>query len=130
MLGKFYGRSDERLADFTCELTVALARELGLETRFVRSSSLPAQGTKTDRLLDILTQLRATRYVSGPTAKDYLEMVKFEQARIEVEFMNYDYPEYPQLYGRFEPRVSILDLLFMVGPDAGSYIWPRTDQTK
>jgi len=130
MLGKFYGRSDERLADFTCELTVALARELGLETRFVRSSTLPAQGTKTDRLLDILTQLRATRYVSGPTAKDYLEMVKFEQARIEVEFMNYDYPEYPQLYGRFEPRVSILDLLFMVGPDAGSYIWPRTDQTK
>ena len=39
--------------------------------------------------------------------------------------MNYDYPEYPQLYGRFEPRISILDLLFMVGPDAGSYIWPR-----
>ena len=109
---------------------MALARELGLETRFVRSSTLPAQGTKTDRLLDILTQLRATRYVSGPTAKDYLEMVKFQQARIEVELMNYDYPEYPQLYDRFEPRVSILDLLFMVGPDAGSYIWPHADQTK
>ena len=130
LLEEFYARHDSLLADFTCELTVALARELGLETRFVRSSTLPAQGTKTDRLLDILTQLRATRYVSGPTAKDYLEMVKFQQARIEVELMNYDYPEYPQLYDRFEPRVSILDLLFMVGPDAGSYIWPHADQTK
>ncbi len=32
--------------------------------------------------------------------------------------MSYDYPTYPQLSQPFEAQVSILDLLFMVGPDA------------
>jgi hypothetical protein len=126
VLEKFYTRRDELLADFTCDLTVALARELGLErTRFVRSSTLPAQGTKTDRLLSLLTHLDATHYVSGPSAKDYLELDKFAAAGIRVEFMAYDYPEYPQLHGAFEPAVSILDLLFNAGPDAARFIWSK-----
>jgi len=36
--------------------------------------------------------------------------------------MLYDYPEYPQLYPPYDPHVSILDLLFMTGPDARKYI--------
>jgi hypothetical protein len=126
MLEKFYGRSDEMLADFTCELTVALARELGLETRFVRSSTLPAQGTKTDRLLSILGHLGAKHYISGPSAKEYMELDKFEAAGIGVEFVTYSYPEYPQLYGAFEPAVTILDLIFNTGPEAPKYIWKQS----
>ena len=124
MLAEFYSRQDQFLADFTCDFTVALARLLGIDnTRFVRSSTLPAQGTKTERLLSILTHLGARHYISGPSAKDYIEMDRFNEAGITVEYMNYDYPEYPQLYGAFEPQVSILDLLFMTGPAAGEYIW-------
>jgi hypothetical protein len=126
MLEKFYGRSDEMLADFTCELTVALARELGLETRFVRSSTLPAQGTKTDRLLSILGHLGAKHYISGPSAKEYMELDKFEAAGIGVEFVTYSYPEYPQLHGAFEPTVTILDLIFNTGPEAPKYIWKQS----
>jgi hypothetical protein len=124
LLQSFYGRQDVLLADFTCDLTIALARELGiLHTQFIRSSSLPVQGNKTDRLLDILTRLGATHYVSGPSAKDYMELDKFAAAGISVEFMVYEYPPYPQLQGVFEPAVTILDLLFNVGPDAPKYIW-------
>ena len=43
-------------------------------------------------------------------------------AGITVEFMTYDYPEYPQLHGAFEARLSILDLLFMVGSEAPRYM--------
>ncbi len=48
---------------------------------------------------------------------------KFDEAGITFEYMNYDYPEYPQLYSPFDPQVTTLDILFMVGPDAGGYIW-------
>jgi WbqC-like protein len=124
MVEEFYVRQDRLLADFTCDSTIALARALGIHgTRFIRSSSLQAQGTKTERLLSILTQLGAKHYISGPSAKDYIEMDRFNQAGITVEYMNYGYPEYPQLYGPFEPQVSILDLLFMTGPAAAGYIW-------
>jgi hypothetical protein len=37
--------------------------------------------------------------------------------------MSYEgYPQYPQLHGPFEPAVSVLDLLFNVGPDVPQYL--------
>ena len=35
--------------------------------------------------------------------------------------MSYSYPEYPQLYPPYDPQVSILDLLFMLGPRSREY---------
>ena len=124
MLEEHYKRHPQMLADFTIDLTIALAKELGIEsTRFVRSSSLNAQGTKTDRLLSILQALRITHYISGPSAKDYLEEDKLQSAGISLEYIAYEYPEYPQPYPPFDPYVSVLDLLFMTGPQASRYIW-------
>ena len=37
--------------------------------------------------------------------------------------MSYDYPEYDQLYPPYDAQVSIIDLLLMQGPNAGSLIW-------
>ena len=122
--GPFYQRHDAFLADFTIDFTIALARELGIHhTRFMRSSELNASGEKTDRLIDLLKKVGASHYISGPAARDYIEPEKFEQADISLEYMEYNYPEYPQLYPPFDSFVSILDLLFMTGPDASAYIW-------
>ena len=124
MLEGFYARRPTLLADFTIETTVALARELGISaTRFLRSSALGATGAKTDRLLRVLEAVGATRYISGPSARDYIEADKFERAGIPVEYMNYDYPQYEQLHPPYEPAVSIVDLLVMKGPSAGDFIW-------
>jgi hypothetical protein len=124
LLKELYSRHPDLLADFTIELTVALAKELGIQdTEFIRSSALDAKGSKTDRLLSILQTLGATHYISGPSAKDYLEEEKMDEAGISLEYMAYEYPEYEQLYPPFEPYVSILDLLFMAGPQAPKYIW-------
>lgn len=124
LLKGFYERRPQFLADFAVDLTIALAEALGItQTRYLRSSSLPTDGQKTDRLLSILKNVGATHYISGPSAKEYIEEHKFEEAGITLEYMVYDYPEYPQLHPPFEPHVSILDLLFMTGPKAPCYIW-------
>ncbi|MDX9992037.1 MAG: WbqC family protein [Anaerolineales bacterium] len=123
-LEPFYQRSDPLLADFTIDLTIALARAMGItQTRFMRSSAIPGiSGEKTDRLIQILSSVGAKNYISGPSARDYIEADKFEQAAITLEYMRYNYPEYPQLYSPYDPYVSILDLLFMVGEQALSYL--------
>jgi hypothetical protein len=124
LLENIYSRKDAYLSDFTCFTTELIARHLRIaHTQFERSSKLGAEGTKTDRLIWILKKVGATHYISGPSAADYIEREKFEEAGISLEFMVYDYPEYPQLHGNFQPQVSVLDLLFNVGPDAGRYIW-------
>jgi hypothetical protein len=70
----------------------------------------------TERLVAIASALEATRYISGPAARAYLDTGQFAAAGIDVVWMAYDgYPEYPQLWGGFEPHVSIVDLLLNVG---------------
>jgi len=124
LLEKFYSRRDESIADFAIETTKELARELGIrDTRFMRASELEGiNGQKTDRLIQILTKVGTTHYISGPSARDYIEQEKFEAASISLEYIVYDYPEYPQLYPPFDSNVTIMDLLFMTGEDALKYM--------
>jgi len=130
LLEAFYRRRDKFLADFTIDFTIALTRELGIHhARFMRSSELDVSGEKTDRLIHVLQKVNATHYISGPSAKYYIEPEKFAQAGISLEYMEYNYPEYPQLYLPYDPFVSILDLLFMTGPDALAYITGQTNHT-
>lgn len=127
LIDAFYAGRPERLADFTIETTLALARALGIAgTRFVRSSELGVpSGGRTERLVRILEQVGATRYLSGPSARAYLDEAQLARAGIELSYMVYDYPEYPQLYPPYDPGVSVLDLLFMTGPEAPDYIWGK-----
>ncbi len=128
----FYQHKIDLLSDFTIEQTLALARILGIEkTRFIRSSDLAKKDTlhnnkkqtKTGHLVDLLQEVGASHYISGPAARDYLEENQLADAGISLEYMTYDYPTYDQLYLPFDPQVSVLDLLFMTGPKAGQYIW-------
>ncbi|NWG07803.1 MAG: WbqC family protein [Chloroflexi bacterium] len=123
LLESFFQRRDEFLADFTIETSIILARELGFtSTRFMRSSELSGiEGQKTDRVINVLKRVGATYYICGPSASSYMEPEKFAAAGIPFEYMQYNYPEYPQLYPPYDPYVTIFDTLFMVGPRIGEY---------
>ena len=127
-LEQMYSASPELLADFTIHSTIQLASWLGITAaQFLRSSEMKVSGTKTRRLLEVLQHVGATHYITGPSARDYLDEQLLRESGISVEYMSYDYPEYPQLHPPFEPQVSVLDLLFMTGESAGRYIWGGSD---
>mgnify|MGYP006333670853 CR=1 FL=1 len=67
--------------------------------------------------------------ISGPSAASYIEEDTFRAAGITLEYIEYNYPQYPQLYPPYDPYVTILDLLFMVGNQALSYI-TGSEETK
>jgi len=97
---------------------------LGLNTPLRSSADFPSVEGKTETLVALCRAIGATRYVSGPAARNYIETEYFAQAGIELSFKSYDgYPEYPQQYPPFAHGVTVLDLLFNVGPDAPWYIW-------
>lgn len=92
---------------------------LGIRTRFSRSWDYQAEGDRNGRLLALCRQAGAGTYVSGPAAAGYLDSEAFAAAGIEVVWMDYaGYAPYPQLWGPFEPQVTVLDLLFNCGPAA------------
>ena len=99
---------------------------LDIATPICWSREFEAQGRKTDRLVSLCGAIGATRYLSGPSARDYIEPEKFTHAGIALEWMDYaGYRDYPQLHGTFDPHVSVLDLLFNPGPQAAHYFRRR-----
>jgi hypothetical protein len=97
---------------------------LGITTPILDSSSYHLQGSKSERLLNVCRELGASSYISGPAAREYLDTDLFAAAGIEVEWMSFQYAEYPQLHGDFEAAVSVIDLLFNAGPAAPDLIRP------
>ncbi len=119
-----FRKSYQWLCDLDIDTTQVLADLLGLGGRtFRRSSEMGIAGSQTERLVAIAQSVGASRYVTGPAAADYLDEKQFRDAGMTLEYMRYAYGIYPQLHGPFEPSVSILDLLFMTGPEAGRHIW-------
>ena len=80
-------------------------------------------GDRNERLISMCQQAGATTYVSGPTARAYLDVEAFERSGVRVEWFDYDgYQPYPQLWGPFVHQVTVLDLLFNCGDEARSYL--------
>jgi hypothetical protein len=133
---EYRGRWQERFRECAGEVMLsrvnrrlleAVASELGFRTVFTDAAAYPVTGDRNSRLVDICRAAGATTYLSGPSARVYLDVEQFRAAGILVEFMDYSgYREYPQLHGPFEPSVSILDLLFNVGPEAPAYLSPAS----
>jgi hypothetical protein len=111
--------SEPRLSHINRTLLETVCRLLGIETKLTWSTEYEAQGSRTERVVSLCEQTGAGLYLSGPSARAYIDESLFERARIELSYFDYDgYREYPQLHPPFEHNVTILDLLFNAGPDA------------
>lgn len=96
---------------------------LGINTTISCSWDYVLADGKTERLVDLCTQAGGSEYISGPSAKDYIEKQKFAEMGITLTWFDYTgYPEYPQLWGEFVHGVTILDLLFNCGKKAPQYM--------
>ena len=119
----YVGVREHRLSAINRRFLEGLRDLLGIETPLTPSSDYAGGGRKTERLLGICEAAGATRYLSGPAARAYLDEERFRAAGIEVRWMSYEgYREYPQLHGPFEHGVSVLDLLLNVGDEARAYM--------
>lgn len=124
----YLAENQDMLSNINYTFIAAICRYLGINTTISQSSQYQLIDGKTERLVDICRQAGAGLYVSGPAAKDYLDVALFEQQGIDVGWADYDgYPVYPQQWGGFEPFVSILDLLFNCGPESLLYMKKPTD---
>ncbi|MBX9851159.1 MAG: WbqC family protein [Cytophagaceae bacterium] len=123
ILDFLYDNSIVNLSEYNQRAVKYLADILGMKTKFSDSSAYRAEGERTERLIKILQQAGAEKYVSGPTAKGYLQEELISEAKIKLEYFDYSgYPQYRQLHGAFVHEVSILDLIFNMGKDATKYL--------
>lgn len=114
---------DRRLSDINYKFITAICKFLNINTKISFSRQYELPGGKSENLIAICRQLKANVYLSGPSAKGYLDEDLFGQSGISIQYANYaNYKQYNQLHPPFEHGVSILDLLFSQGPHATDYM--------
>lgn len=119
----YLGNQETLLSKVNYNFITAVCGVLDIKTKFMWSSEFELLEGKTERLLDICRKRNATKYISAPAAKAYMDVALFENEGIAVEFMDYSgYPEYNQLFGEFDHAVSIIDLIFNEGPNASKFM--------
>ncbi|MFJ3046092.1 WbqC family protein [Herbaspirillum chlorophenolicum] len=97
--------------------------KLGIRTHLSSSQNYVLEGDRNQRLVNLCRQAGATEYISGPAAREYLDETLFAQSGIHVTWFDYsNYPPYPQKWGAFEHGVTVLDLLFNMGPSSSRYL--------
>jgi hypothetical protein len=116
-------RSYSHLSPLNREFIEAICRYLGIATRITNCWDYALGEGRTERLVSLAAQAGADEYVSGPSAKSYLDERLFRAGGIKLSWFDYaGYPAYPQLWGAFTHEVSIMDLLFNCGSDAPRYM--------
>ncbi len=94
-----------------------------IRTKFIWSRNFDLKGNKSEKIFNICKELGATDYLSGSSAKNYLEEDLFIKNDIKVNWLDYsNYKIYPQLHGKFEHQVSIIDLILNVGKASKDYM--------
>ena len=100
----------------------SVCKYLEIKTIIKHSWDYPIIDGKTERLVDLCKIAGGTEYVSGPSAKSYIDEKLFQHKNIKLTWFNYMiYPEYPQLWGAFVHEVTILDLLFNCGEESSRF---------
>jgi hypothetical protein len=114
---------DRLLSTLNRRFIEAICEYLSIKTIISSSMDYRLIDGKTERLAGLCEQADATEYISGPAAQDYMEDELFTEKGIKLSWYDYsNYPEYPQLSGKFSHGVTILDLLFNCGEDASFYM--------
>lgn len=103
---------------------------LDLPDRIGHTTSVSRRAeTPTDRLVEICVARGADTYLSGPAARAYIEIDKFERAGVALRYADYSgYPAYDQKAPGFEPGVSMLDVLMRCGPAARTHLKSLADR--
>ena len=118
VLEKIFAQKHTNLGSLNRALINEISIFLRIETNCICSSKLGVPiSSKSMRLMQICDTIGADTYLSAPGSFDYLRQQNpFESSRVNLRFFSFIHPVYPQLHGRFEPYLSIIDAIANTGP--------------
>jgi len=112
ILKDVYSSQQSNLSGINQQIIRKVSTFLKFKTQFHNIDKIDLSSAPTLRLINILKEHGISRYITGPSAKNYLDESQFSQNNIELTYFDYSgYRPYPQLHGPFVDHLSIIDLL-------------------
>ncbi len=120
---KIFSTNYTMLSDLNKDLIKYICKILGISTNISDDKNFDLSSKKMDYLKDICLLKKANNYISTLGSKDYLgEISYFPGTKIKVDYFDFKDTEYSQNSKNFISRLSIIDLLFNLGPDSLKYL--------
>ena len=113
----------DKLVDLNIFATKIIAKALGINVEWAKSSELNFEGSKDgEKALKICNHFNADYFINGPASKPFMNEKLFNDNGVQLNYMDYNYQEYNQLYSPFNHYVTVFDTLFNCGEEAKKYI--------
>jgi hypothetical protein len=121
---ELYLRDFKCLSEINIEIILYLMKCFDINVEVYKASEINIDPTlpTTEFIIALLASVGANTYLSGPSGRDYLEIAKFPEHKMELKYFKHKHPVYQQRYPGFEPNMSAIDLLFNVGPQSARII--------
>ncbi|MCD6265905.1 MAG: WbqC family protein [Deltaproteobacteria bacterium] len=111
-----FSSSWQFISELNIEVVKRLVRILGIDTPLYVASELGESPQDPDeRLIAITKRFGADSYLAGMGGRAYMDLDKYNKGGVKVIFQNFTHPVYNQLFGDFEPFMSVIDLIFNHG---------------
>lgn len=111
------------LSDINQRMIKGICDILGVKTELRNAEDFDLPEDRQARLVEICRAVGGNTYVSGPSARNYIDEQYFTDAGLRLEWFDYSgYGEYPQRSANFEHGVSVVDLLLNTGDDFNKYL--------
>jgi len=115
-LREMFSVSWKTISQLNIEVVRRIAGILGINTPLYVASELGVFPKDPDeRLIGIAKHFGAETYLAGAGGKEYMDLNKYHAAGVQVLFQEFRHPVYDQLFGEFEPFMSVIDLIFNHG---------------
>jgi hypothetical protein len=113
-----YEREWDRLIDLNMHLIQGIMKFLRIERPLIFSSSLNAQGKKSELIVAQCKEVGADTQLAGEGCQGYIDRELFKKEGIKLIFQNFRQPVYPQTNGGFSSNLSVVDYLLCNGGKA------------
>lgn len=108
---------EENLSKFNTNAIINIIKKLEFSSeKLVKSSSLEANGTSNELLIDLVKKSFGNIYLCGGGAETYQDDELFLKNDIIISYQNFTHPKYPQNKNKdFVQGLSIIDCLMNIG---------------
>lgn len=117
-----YRKEWQRLFPLNYEIIQLLQELLEIKTPLWLSSQLKVTGRGTEKLLNILKELKCDTYLCLEGEEKFIDQQLFKENEINLMVIPFKEKAYHQQFGTFVPGLSIIDLLFNEGKQSKKII--------
>ncbi|MCI5602039.1 MAG: WbqC family protein [Clostridiales bacterium] len=112
-----YSREWEYLNELDIYVMNWILNELKIKTEIYYDTDYKFEGKNNALLINMTKELESDMYLSNKGSQNYVDIDMFVSNGLNHKYIDYVGKEYRQCFRNYIPNLSIIDMLFNIGPD-------------